>query len=151
MKTDDNKWALPKYDATKKYRDRDSKQYAYPPPTMNPHTFIEEQLSTYVPRQERWAEENPTSKMPTWMLNMLDIDEELFDAGPSPHKRKMKEQSNNARSLQMKLEILRARAKYYSERAEALQQSSRDKLIAAEERHKEELSAVKKRHKEELS
>ncbi len=153
VKTDDNKWALPKYDATKKYKDRDksSKAHDFPPPTMNPHTFIEEQLSTYVPRQERWTEENPTSKMPTWMLNMLDIDEELFDAGPSPLKKKMTEQANNARSLQMKLELLRARAKYYSDQAEALQQSSRDQLIATEERHKEELSEAKKQYKDEIA
>ena len=150
VKTDDNKWALPKYDTTKRYRDRENKYHNFPPPIMNPESFIEEQLSTYVPRQERWAEENPTSKMPMWMLNMLDIDEELYDAGPSPLKKMMNEQANNIRSLQMKLELLRARAKYHSERAEALQQSSRDKLNAAEERRREEMSAVKKQYEDKL-
>ena len=70
------KWKL-KYDRTakRKFYDLERSVYGFSPPRNAPQRFIDEEyLSMYVLLQDRWAQENAVTQMPSWMLNMLAID-----------------------------------------------------------------------------
>lgn len=131
----------------KKYYDMERKQHIFPPPINNVDRFIEEELFCYVRPQDRWATDNGESKMPTWMLNMLEIDEELSIAKePSPRKVKKEKESSCVRSLQIKLEMYRARVDCLRNRMMALQLSADAKRSAAKEMYEKAMKETKEIH-----
>ena len=60
----------------KTYHDNERVAYPFPPRRSLVHDYIQYEHFTqsYVRPQDRWAQENTASKMPTWMADMLIID-----------------------------------------------------------------------------
>lgn len=160
-KGEDGKWKL-KIEKDEKYYDLDrQKIYTFPPPRAAPLKFIDEEFfSEYVRPQDRWAQQNANSKMPTWLLNMLALDAEL-DIGRSADRESPAEEKSIAR-LKIETEIWRARALFLQkEKMKQAQQHSKEMDNAKEERskkisdmlqaHRTELSETLKRHDLQLS
>lgn len=133
----DGKWSL-KYDKKvkrKKYYDKERVAYDFPPPRNIPTEFLESEYfsPSYVRPQDRWAEENSRSKMPTWMLNMLAID------GASAAD---KSDRKSIADLQREVEMWKARARYTLEERGQLEEYH-DARLAEIQRKYSKLAAEK--------
>lgn len=125
-------WQL-KFDKKQKeqrWYDKERKtRYDFPPPRNVPEHFIEKiYYSSFVRPQDRWAQENSETSMPSWMLNMLALDGSSFSSSNT---------EASPTQLRRQVEMWKARSFYL--RKEKLEQ---------EERHAVELSSIRAKHNE---
>lgn len=135
-------------DAPKKYTDDENVTHDFPPPIYNVDEFISQHLITRVRPQDRWAQEYSESKMPTWMLNMLEIDDRL-STDESPRKKQKTKDLSDVNTLKRNGEKQRARCKVLSQRVEDEKRKGEEKdnnLSAAKEQHKQEIAELKEKH-----
>ena len=150
---DNGNWKLD-YDerAPKIYRDMENKRHNYPPPIGNVERFIEEELSIYTRPQDRWMTENSESMMPTWMLDMLAIDEEhSLRKEPSPRKLKIAKEASCPRSQAMKSEMQRARINCLSNRVVQMQISNDRELSEAKTKYNKDMTKALEDHKKAMA
>ena len=145
---ENGKWKLD-YDEQnpKRYKDDERLPKAFPPPIGNIENFIETNLTTYIRPQDRWATDNSESKMPAWMLEMLEIDEEHSTTNePSPRKQKSDKAQSCVRTQQMIGEMHRARVNCLSGRLSQLQLMSEHRLTEAKKKHEKAMAKEKQKH-----
>ena len=150
---ENGRWKLDYDDkAPKTYIDFENKRHNYPPPIGNIERFIEEHLTIFTRPQDRWMMENSESKMPTWMLDMLAIDEEhSLRKEPSPRKLKLAKEASCARSQKMKSEMQRARINCLSGRILQMKLENVCKLSAAKETHNKAMAKAQGKHKKAMA
>lgn len=100
---ENNNWRLKKSKKGKIYKDGDGVEYLYPPPRALVQHYLDNEhfIHSYVRPQDKWAQQNIESKMPTWMVEMLVAD----GSATIPSRQKM---SN--RQLRMEIDMWRSRA-----------------------------------------
>jgi len=150
---ENKEWKLD-YDeeATKVYSDLENKKHSFPPPIGNVERFIEEELCSYIRPQDRWATDNRETEMPSWMLEMLAIDEEECKGKPpSPRKLKKEKEESCIRSQKVQKEMQRARVQCLSSRVMDLKLNHNSQLSAAEKKHEKAMAKTIKDHENKMA
>lgn len=126
--------------------------YPFPPPRNTPQIWIRDVYCSddYVRPQERWATTNPTTKMPTWMLNMLAIDQPTNNTNQQQNNNNNNKKKISIAQLERRVEMFEARSRQLLKEKKE-QEEVHCKLVAAsEKKHNNELSKLKTNYDQQI-
>ena len=130
------------------YKDADTSEFEFPPPNYNVENFIDEELKPKIAPRDRWKH----SGMPAWLLEMLNIDDELrIDDDQSPRKRKAEEDAELPPKMKRRLQSSEARIHCLSNRLENTKKDSDAILSNVNERYETQMSEQKERYEKEMA
>ena len=138
-KDEEGNWVL-NFDKKKpqKFHDMERRAYDFPPPREVPSRYIqEEHFAGYTRPQDRWAQRNSETRMPSWILSILAVD------GDGTSQSSILERTLDIVSvdtLRRQVEMWRARS--------MLLQEQKDELVR---RHEQEKDSMKRQHEESIA